>query len=147
MKAEIAQMADMSSHADQFGLMNWIRAYEQAPDRVFLVHGNDDGMEVLSKLIEDELHYTVNCPYSGSVFDLLKNEWETVAEPKKIEKPTYALVEDGSKRKKTSDAAYDRLLAAYTKLSAAVKANYGGANKDLARFTNQLLSLYDKWIR
>ena len=146
-KAEIAQMADMSSHADQFGLMNWIRAYEQAPDRVFLVHGNDDGMEVLSKLIEDELHYTVNCPYSGSVFDLLKNEWETVAEPKKIEKPTYALVEDGSKRKKTSDAAYDRLLAAYTKLSAAVKANYGGANKDLARFTNQLLSLYDKWIR
>ena len=147
-KAEIAQMADMSSHADQFGLMNWIRAYEQAPDRVFLVHGNDDGMEVLSKLIEDELHYTVNCPYSGSVFDLLKNEWEIVAEPKKIEKPTYALVEDGSsKRKKTSDAAYDRLLAAYTKLSAAVKANYGGANKDLARFTNQLLSLYDKWIR
>ena len=147
-KAEIAQMADMSSHADQFGLMNWIRAYEQAPDRVFLVHGNDDGMEVLSKLIEDELHYTVNCPYSGSVFDLLKNEWETVAEPKKIEKPTYALVEDGSsKRKKTSDAAYDRLLAAYTKLSAAVKANYGGANNDLARFTNQLLSLYDKWIR
>ena len=148
MKAEIAQMADMSSHADQFGLMNWIRAYEQAPDRVFLVHGNDDGMEVLSKLIEDELHYTVNCPYSGSVFDLLKNEWELVAEPKKIEKPTYALMEDGSsKRKKTSDAAYDRLLAAYTKLSAAVKANYGGANKDLARFTNQLLSLYDKWIR
>ena len=71
-----------------------------------------------------------------------------MAEPKKIEKPTYVLVEDGSsKRKKTSDAAYDRLLAAYTKLLAAVKANYGGANKDLARFTNQLLSLYDKWIR
>ena len=146
-KAEIAQMADMSSHADQKGLMNWIRAYEKAPERVFLVHGNDDGMEALSKLIEDELHYTVNCPYSGSVFDLMKNEWERIAEPKKIERLIPGGVYGEAKRRKSSDAAYDALMAAYQKLAAAVKANYGGANKDLIRFTNQILSLYDKWIR
>ena len=146
-KAEIAQMADMSSHADQKGLMNWIRAYEKAPERVFLVHGNDDGMEALSKLIEDELHYTVNCPYSGSVFDLMKNEWERIAEPKKIERLIPGGVSGEAKRRKSSDAAYDALMAAYQKLAAAVKANYGGANKDLIRFTNQILSLYDKWIR
>lgn len=146
-KAEIAQMADMSSHADQEGLMNWIRAYKKAPERVFLVHGNDDGMETLSKLIEDELHYTVNCPYSGSVFDLMKNEWELIAEPKKIERLILGGASGEAKRRKSSDAAYDALMAAYHKLAAAVKANYGGANKDLIRFTNQILSLHDKWIR
>ncbi len=145
-RAEIAQMADMSSHADQNGLLHWISAYEKAPERVFLVHGNDDSMETLSALIEEQLHYTVNCPYSGSIFDLLKNEWVLEAEPRKIERPE-RIGQTAGKPRKSSDAAYMRLQAAYNKLEAAVKANYGGANKDLARFADQLQSLYDKWIR
>jgi metallo-beta-lactamase family protein len=38
-------------------------------------------------------------------------------------------------------------MSAYNKLLTAVRANYGGTNKDLAKFTDQILNLYDKWMR
>lgn len=145
-RAEIAQMADMSSHADQNGLMDWILAYNtQTPERVFLVHGDDEAMDTLSKLIREKLGLRVDCPYSGSIFDLVRGRWITVAEPKKIVRDECIPGMHG--RRRSSDSAYERLMSAYNKLLAAVQANYGGANKDLAKFTDQILNLYDKWIR
>lgn len=145
-RAEIAKMADMSSHADQNGLMEWISAYdERKPDKVFLVHGDDEAMETLSQLIREKTGLSVDCPYSGSIFDLMSGKWIAVAEPKKIVKSD--LIPGMHGRRRASDSAYERLMSAYNKLLAAVQANYGGANKDLAKFTDQILNLYDKWIR
>ena len=42
---------------------------------------------------------------------------------------------------------YDSLVAAGQRLMAVIKRNEGGANKDLAKFTNQIKSLCDKWDR
>ena len=154
-KAEIATMPAMSSHADQSGLLRWISAYEKRPERVFLVHGNDSSMETLSELIYQKTEFKVDCPYSGSVFDLAANQWISVAEPVPFVKAEaradaagYGVAEQNiAGRRKSSDSAYERLLAAYNKLLSAVKANYGGTNKDLAKFTSQLQNLYDKWMR
>ncbi len=151
-RAEIATMSAMSSHADQQGLLDWIGAYEKAPEKVFLVHGDDGAMETLAGLIENKLKYTVNCPYSGSVFDLAADTWELEAKgipyvkPGETETAGSASIQNG-RRRKAADTGYNRLLSAYNKLLAAVKSNYGGTNKDLAKFTAQILNLYDKWIR
>ncbi len=147
-KAEIARMAAMSSHADQDGLMEWISAYDiKKPDKVFLVHGDDDAMKTLAELINEKLGYSVDCPYSGSVFNLASNEWEVIGQPVEIVKEVEYSSSGIPGRRKSSDAAFDRLMSAYNKLLTAVRANYGGANKDLAKFTDQILNLYDKWMR
>ncbi len=161
-RAEIATMASMSSHADQEGLFKWVSAFRKKPEKVFLVHGNDDSMEAFSKLLSEEAGMEAECPCSGSVFDLKSGTWLVQAAPvpyvreERIEAAAQAAA-DGRKsagqaggigrRRKVSDAAYERLMSVYEKLRDAVKANYGGTNKDLQRFANQLQSLYDKWIR
>lgn len=151
-KAEIATMPDMSSHADQKGLLDWISAYEKKPEWVFLVHGDDDSMKTLAQLITDKTGDTVDCPYSGSIFDLAADRWIYVAAPVPFVKELPEGIAEASnglakRRKKSSDTAFERLLSAYRKLEAAVKANYGGANKDLNKFTDQILNLYNKWMR
>ena len=147
-RAEIAQMAAMSSHADQDGLIDWISAYDlNRPDRVFLVHGDDDAMKTLASLIFEKLGYKVDCPYSGSVFNLANGKWEFEGQPVRVVKEAEYSSSGIPGRRKISDAAYDRLMSAYNKLLTAVRANYGGTNKDLAKFTDQILNLYDKWMR
>ena len=42
---------------------------------------------------------------------------------------------------------YDRLLAAGQRLLAVIRRNEGGANKDLAKFADQIDALCDKWER
>lgn len=136
-KAHIETMAAMSSHADQNGLMQWISAFSPAPRRVFLVHGSDDAMHTFSGLVERNLGFMPDAPYSGSVFDLASDRWVYLAKPVPYERPEAVL----------ETSAYGKLLAAYQKLLAAVKANQHGTNKNLAKFTGQILNLYEKWIR
>ena len=42
---------------------------------------------------------------------------------------------------------FDRLVAAGKRLMSVIAHNEGGANKDLAKFTDQINSLCDKWDR
>ncbi len=87
------------------------------------------------------------------MLDLAANAWITVAEPVPFVKPetkasaAIATEQNIAGRRRSSDSAYERLLASYNKLLSAVKANYGGTNKDLAKFTSQIQNLYDKWMR
>lgn len=132
-------MADMSSHADQTGLLKWISAYEKAPSAVFLVHGDDEAMAELTLQIKNKTGFNAESPYSGSVFNIAENKWEVIASPVVNAKADY--------KKERKSKAYEKLIAAYEKLLIAVKANREGANKDLAKFTDQILNLHDKWIR
>lgn len=78
-------------------------------------------------------------PYSGSQFDLIKNCWICQTEPVLVEKETEA------RRKATG--VYTRLVDAGSRLLDVISHNQGGANRDLARFTEQILALCEKWDR
>ena len=52
----------------------------------------------------------------------------------------------GGQARKVSSA-YQRLQAACQRLAAVIADNEGGANKDLARFADQIIALCDKWDR
>jgi metallo-beta-lactamase family protein len=78
-KAEVALIDDFSSHADQKGLMEWVRSLDvRRPERVFLVHGEQEAAEALSRLIRDELGLSVEIPAQGTVYDLSELEFEAV---------------------------------------------------------------------
>ena len=135
-EASIENMGGMSSHADQAGLLEWIGAYKKAPQKVFLVHGEDSAMEELSKLIKERYGYEVECPYSGSVFDLARGEFDYVAEPVFRKKQTAISMRNDKVRSELTDA-----LDELSKLCD----RYGDfSNKDIRKLTDDIRSIIEK---
>ena len=65
------------------------------------------------------------------------------------------MITEGNKEKKSrrttvnkrNKSVFDRLVAAGKRLMSVIAHNEGGANKDLAKFTDQINSLCDNWDR
>lgn len=135
-RAQIKQLAGLSGHADKEGLIAWLEAFETKPQRVFVVHGEDSVCNVFAECLKSEHGQKAYAPYSGTRFDLLTNSIEYEAAPVVVKKRLFAV----------SDV-FSRLLAAGQRLVAVIHKNEGGANKDLARFADQINALCDKWER
>ncbi len=69
-KAEIVNIDGFSGHADQEGLMEWLKAFKKKPQKVFLVHGEPQAAETLSGLIESELGIITEIPSIGYAFEM-----------------------------------------------------------------------------
>ncbi len=139
-RAKIYTLSGISGHADNSGLMEWISAFGDRPKKVFVIHGEDESCTILSERIRSELHLDAAAPYSGTTFDLLTGEYIHETEGVLIEKKTVS----GESRQNT---VFDRLVAAGKRLMAVIRHNEGGANKDLAKFADQVNALCDKWER
>ena len=61
-KADIRQIEAYSSHADQAGLMHWLKQYDGTPQKVYLVHGEGKAQQTLADLIQMELGIPVVIP-------------------------------------------------------------------------------------
>ena len=140
-QAEITRLPGISGHAERTGRMRWAASFQEKPRKVFVVHGDDKVCEIFAKKLTDELQYDTMAPFSGTVYDLLADQAvkETVGIP--IRK-----AEIGGQPVKAGGV-YARLIAAGQRLMAVIRRNEGGANKDLARFADQINSLCDKWDR
>ncbi len=139
-RAQIRTLAGVSGHADRDGLMDWIKAFSKKPEKVFVVHGEDAACVALAGRIREELALDTLAPYSGTVYDLAAGKLIREAQPVRIQKKTPA----ASSRQST---VFDRLLSAGQRLLAVIRRNEGGANKDLAKFADQIEALCDKWER
>ena len=138
-EAHIEQMDGMSAHADREGLIAWLNAFEEKPQQVFLVHGDDLVCNSFEQLLEKDYGYKVKAPHSGSVYDLSAGRWLNETEGVAVAKAP-----EISKR---PVGVYGRLFAAGERLLQVIRHNEGGANKDLAKFADQINSLCDKWDR
>jgi len=136
-RAKITTLAGLSGHADKNGLIAWVQGFERKPQKVFIVHGEDHVTDAFAACLRDEYGYDTYAPYSGSRYNLVENRVEYEAAPVLL-------------KKKTSRAANDvfsRLMAAGQRLLAVIRRNEGGANKDLAKFADQINALSEKWDR
>ena len=133
-RAELLQLPGLSGHADKDGLVEWLSHFEDKPRKVFVVHGDDFACEAFSEYVNKEMKIHAYAPFSGTVFNLISGEIEYEAAPEKKKKKIFIV----------SDA-FARLVAAGQRLMAVIQKNQGHANKDLAKFTNQINSLADKW--
>ena len=136
-RARIEKLAGMSGHADKNGLLEWIQGFTRKPQRVFVVHGEDSVCESFKLCLEKEYGFLAYAPYSGTRFDLATNAVEYEAAPVRLKKKAAKAVRDVSAR----------LMAAGQRLLSVIQRNEGGANKDLAKFADQINSLCDKWDR
>ncbi len=139
--AHIETMRDMSSHADQHELLIWAEKVGKVSGRFFLVHGDDDAMEVLSKLVTEQTGNKVDCPFSGSVFDLAKDEWITVTEGIPYKKPEQDMSPQAVKVRSLNNE-LDEALETLTEQIENVK---NGTNADKRKLAAEILRLARKF--
>ncbi len=133
-RAQIKQLAGLSGHADKNGLLEWISAFGEKPKKVFVVHGEDSVCDAFVECLKAEYKQRAYAPYSGTEFDLLKNQFTYEAQPIPIKK-----------KARIVSSVYNRLVAAGQRLLAIIGRSEGLANKDMGRFADQINSLCDKW--
>lgn len=137
-RAQIKQLPGMSGHADKNGLIEWLQNIEEMPAKVFVVHGEDSVTKVFSECLINEYGYDAYAPYSGTVYDLVADTLVYEATPVAVVKK--------AKASRASEI-FQRLVAAGQRLLTVIYKNEGVANKDLAKFCDQINALADKWDR
>lgn len=137
-RADIIRLPGISGHADRDHLTRWVGALEKPPSKVFVVHGEEKTAESFAAHLETELGVEALAPYSGDIYDLVTGECIENGSHRKVEK---------KKRPAKAGGVFARLLAAGERLLAIIHKCQGMANKDLAKFADQITSLCDKWDR
>ncbi|WP_090569837.1 MBL fold metallo-hydrolase RNA specificity domain-containing protein [Nitrosomonas sp. Nm33] len=51
-----------AAHADQAGLLNWLKHFNKAPERIFIVHGKPSNTAALANAIEQKLKWHATVP-------------------------------------------------------------------------------------
>jgi metallo-beta-lactamase family protein len=136
--AEIATLHGTSGHADQAGLVRWLRGFQTMPKTVFINHGDDDSVLEFKKLLTSA-GYNAEDPYSGTEYDLITGKMTIYTEGKRIDRSVNA---KGTQR---AQAVFDELVAAAEELLRLVKKRRSMTNKDNAKLTDQIRSLINKW--
>ncbi len=133
-RAQIKRLEGLSGHADKDGLIEWISGFTEKPKKVFVVHGEDSVCNSFVECLKVQYGQRAYAPYSGTEFNLLSNQFEYEAEPVPVKKKV-----------KPASTVYARLVAAGQRLVALITRSNGLANKDMAKFADQINSLCDKW--
>jgi metallo-beta-lactamase family protein len=69
-RAEISSLDELSGHADQGELLQWIAPMAPSLRKIFLVHGETQQAAALARLLHSQYHLDVVCPTPGQSFDL-----------------------------------------------------------------------------
>ena len=136
-RARIVRFHGLSSHADRDGLVRWISHFTPKPQQVFVVHGDERAADNYTQTLT-ELGFAAHAPNYEEVYDLLENR--VISPGIVLEPKAPAPVDAGS-------PAWRRLEDVGRKLMDVIAHNKGGANKDLAKFENQIRALISKWDR
>lgn len=138
-RADIVNLPGISGHADMDHLTQWVEAFTTPPKKVFIVHGEEATAEYFAKHVNETLGLDAVVPYSGDVYDLEMGCCIAEGERKKAEKKVSV--------RSASSTVFDRLVAAGQRLVAIITKCQGMANKDLAKFADQITALCEKWDR
>ncbi len=135
--AKLQELAGVSGHADREGLLTWLNHFDKKPERVFVVHGETSVCDLFTETLKNEYGFDAVAPFSGEVYDLLKNDC--------LEKGKAVKVQAKANKRKEASSVYERLVDAGKRLMVVIQHNKGATNKDVAKFTDQINSLCDKW--
>ncbi len=133
-KAQIEQLEGISGHADQAGLFRFLDAFSPKPRHVFVVHGEDSTCQAFVDLVQ-ERGIRASSPLYSEEHDLVQDVLLREGIVPEHVKP----------KDQRSQTTFQRLLEAGKRLLRVIDLCKGGANKDLAKFADQINALSDKW--
>lgn len=139
--AQIEQLEGISGHADKNILLSWLEGFQKRPKTVFVNHGNDEVCDEFANSIKERLGVDAIAPYNGAEYDLISGICLVSGNKKRIIK---ANSNDSNKRE---SSAFGRLYNAGRRLLMVIDQYREGANKDIAKFADQIIALCDKWQR
>ena len=164
-RCNIYSFRGMSAHADRDGLLKWVRAFDPKPEKVFVVHGEDEVCDLFAESLNGE-GFSAMAPKFTAVYDIPSGQmvFDGLEEKKLLVErrqgdrrqsadtdprvPAAAAAQsEGESQGDQRSPVYQRLVAAGTRLLSVIAKNFGRANKDLAAFADQIIALADKWER
>ena len=84
--ARIEYIEGYSGHADQEWLLNFVYSFINKPKHIFLVHGEEEGQEVLKSKIEEETEIPVTIPDFGETYEITSETFEKLDESEEVKK-------------------------------------------------------------
>lgn len=135
--AKIETIEGISGHADMDMLIDWLGNIKNKPEMVFVNHGNDTVCDEFAETIVRKLAIPATAPYNGAVYDL--------TELKCLDRGNNVKIK--TKVNKKAKAVFERLVQAGNRLLSVIRQNEGCANKDIAKFADQINELCNKWER
>ena len=140
MNARIATVVGISGHADRDMMLDWLSKMPNKPKRVFANHGEDMVCESFSQTIYNKLGIQACAPFSGDEYDLVADTFTALGKVVKVSK-----LSDGRRR---ANIAFDKLMAAGKRLMTIIGLSKKTmTNKEMAKFTDQIHNLCDKYAR
>jgi len=80
--AKICSLEGFSGHADREGIIRWIKSFKSKPQKIFVVHGEEEATEEISRKIEEELKIKTHIPELGETLSI---EGEVVLPGRRLE--------------------------------------------------------------
>ncbi len=136
--AQIETLEGISGHADRQMLTDWLRSLPDTPHQVFVNHGNDTVCDSFAAHLREELGVDAVAPYNGSVYDLSRN---ICLDPGNRERISRAANPSAAR----AAGVFRRLQEAGSRLLRVIEKNRGISNKEMAKLTDQINSLCDRW--
>ncbi|MEZ4839528.1 MBL fold metallo-hydrolase RNA specificity domain-containing protein [Flavobacterium sp.] len=69
-EAKVVLVEGLSAHGDQKDLLNWLSDLQQKPQKIFLVHGENEAADTLRTKISEQYDYEAMVPLLGQVFEI-----------------------------------------------------------------------------
>lgn len=138
-RAHIEALAGISGHADRDQMLAWLQSMPGKPKQIFVNHGEDSVCDTFAQTIRETLQVPAEAPYNGAIYDLDNGLCLEKGNTTRLQK-RHAFVQ-------RDNPVFQRLLDAGRRLLTVIEKNRGGANKDLARFADQINDLSNKWDR
>lgn len=66
-RASIHTIGGLSAHADQADLIDWLKGFNCAPQKTYIVHGEPENAQALASEIQQQLHWKTSIPMRGMV--------------------------------------------------------------------------------
>ena len=147
--AKILQLPGVSGHADQNGLVAWLRGFKEKPHHVFVNHGDDESCKVFRNLIALKYGYEATAPYSGAIYDLAWGVYEYEAQGARLAGKVETQLEMAETKisDKKSAAIYHRLEKAIEQLAEVARKNRNRSDKELKKLLTQVENLCKQWRR
>ena len=133
--AQICSLHGTSGHADQQGLLNWVKGFDACPGTVFVNHGDDDACEAFAELLRATFPAAeVIAPFSGTEYDLGEGKLLTAPAGKRIEKQKQVKL----------NPLYESLKAVARKLLDLVDRMSGRSNHELKAIAREISAIIDE---
>lgn len=160
--ARVTQLAGVSGHADQNGLLTWISHFTPQPKYVFVVHGDDEVATGFAQLLADKQGLIASAPYNGECWDLaslnklcegnqvkLQKPNRDVAALDAAPKPKLPVAAEKKAARKAdgtgASEAYSQLMVAANKMLALAESMRGRSRKEQQRLANGLYTLLKRF--